>query len=128
MELDQDYDKTIKSGVRFLVNKLPILLLSATVITSLSGLIALPARANQFIQAFCEGYLKGAAITGDYSSVPDDCRQYMQPPSSSQRSNRRDSDSYVEQQERRNRQIHRDADINLESIQDSNCLASSDGC
>lgn len=110
------------------MNKLSILLLSATVITSVSGSIALPARANQVLQAFCEGYLKGAAITGNYSSVPDDCWQYMQRPSSSQESNRRDSDRYVEQQERRNRQIQRDADINLESIQDSNCLASSEGC
>jgi hypothetical protein len=110
------------------MHKLSNLLLSATVITSLSSLLAVPAQAQiDLLRSFCDGYLQGAAITGDYSSVPDDCRQYMRP-SSSQRSNRRDSDRYVEQQELRNRQIQRDADINLESNQDSNCLASSEGC
>ena len=89
---------------------------------------SLQSESNVFLSSFCDGYLKGTAITGNYSSVPDACRQYMRQPSSSQRSNRRDSDRYVEEQELRNRQIQWDADINLESIRDSNCLASSDGC
>ena len=107
------------------MNKLSNLLLSTTVITSLFGLLAVPAQAQlDLLRSFCNGYLQGAAITGDYSSVPDDCRQYMRPSSPQ----RRDSDRYIEQQELRNRQIQRDADINLESIRDSNCLASSEGC
>lgn len=89
---------------------------------------SLQSESNVFLSSFCDGYLKGAAITGNYSSVPDACGQYMRQPSSSQRSNRQDSDRYVEEQELRNRRIQRNADINLESIRDSNCLASSDGC
>jgi hypothetical protein len=89
---------------------------------------SLQSESNVFHSSFCDGYLKGSAITGNYSSVPDACRQYMRQPSSSQRSNLRDSDRYVDQQELRNRQIQRNADINLDSNRDSNCLASSEGC
>ncbi|MFM6622650.1 MAG: hypothetical protein ACKPJO_20325 [Dolichospermum sp.] len=93
-------------------------------------MLAAPAQAqsNEFLSSFCDGYLKGVAITGNYSSVPYACRQYMRQPPSSQGSNRRDSDLYIKQLELRNRQIQRDADIQLESIRDSNCLASSEGC
>ena len=89
---------------------------------------SLQSESNMFLSSFCDGYLKGAAITGNYSSVPDACRQYMRQPSSSQRLNRQDSNRYIEQQELRSRQIQRNADINLESNRDSNCLASSEGC
>jgi hypothetical protein len=59
------------------------------------------------------------------SAIPAHCRGDVNPnPPSSQRNSNR----YIEQEELRRRQIQRNADINLESIRDSNCLASSEGC
>jgi hypothetical protein len=63
------------------------------------------------------------------TAVPAHCRGGgMSQPSSSQQNYRGNSNRYIEQQELRNRQIQRNADINLDSIRDSNCLASSEGC
>jgi hypothetical protein len=63
------------------------------------------------------------------TAIPAHCRGGgMSQPSSSQQNYRGNSNRYIEQQELRNRQIRRNADINLDSIRDSNCLASSEGC
>jgi hypothetical protein len=94
----------------------------------------------QTSSAECMGYTLGTLIgvlinprANTSGAIPAHCRgeadtQYMRQPSSSQRYNRQDADVYIRQQELRNRRLQREADSNLESIRDSNCLASSEGC